>query len=185
MESMMRRFLLATLATASLATAIAPPALAQTRSEQARWDSAQQRYDAETRLYQQERDRYYAARDRNRGGYGGGPSGAYGGGYRDTPPPGGWGPTDYDASRDYRDDARYQERTLSANDQVYQGSDGRYYCKRSDGTTGLIVGAAAGGILGNVLDGGRHRTGGTLIGGALGALLGKSVDQNSANVRCR
>ncbi|WCT73831.1 glycine zipper 2TM domain-containing protein [Sphingomonas naphthae] len=177
----MRRFLLATLATATLSVAIAGPAVAQSRAEQSRWDSAQQRYDAETRLYQQERDRYYAAsdRDRNRGGgYG------YNGGGR-TPPPGGWGETDYDAARYYRDDPRYQERTLSNADQVYQGSDGRQYCRRSDGTTGLIVGGALGGILGNVVDGGRHRTGGTLLGGALGALLGKSADQQNSQVRCR
>lgn len=93
--------------------------------------------------------------------------------------------TDYDASRYYRDDARYQERRLGTNDEVYRGSDGRYYCKRSDGTTGLIVGGVGGGLLGNVLDGGRHRTGGTLIGGALGALLGRSVDQSNSDVRCR
>lgn len=95
--------------------------------------------------------------------------------------------TDYDASRYYRDDPRYTERSLSYNDEVYRGSDGRYYCKRSDGTTGLIVGAIGGGVLGNVIDGGRNRVGGTLIGGALGALLGRTVDKNSANsdVRCR
>ncbi len=96
--------------------------------------------------------------------------------------------TDYDASRDYRTEPNAPERRLSSNDKVYRGSDGRYYCKRNDGTTGLIVGAVAGGVLGNVIDGGRHRAGGTLIGGALGALLGKSVDQNSSNngdYRCR
>ena len=92
--------------------------------------------------------------------------------------------TDYDASRYYRDDPRYQERRLSAQDEVYRGSDGRYYCKRSDGTTGLIVGGAGGALLGNVIDGGRSRTAGTLIGGALGALLGRSIDQNS-DIRCR
>lgn len=107
----------------------------------------------------------------------------YGTGYND----GGRDPyaTDYDASRYYREDARYQERRLGTNDEVYRGSDGRYYCKRSDGTTGLIVGGVGGALLGNVIDGGRHRTGGTLIGGALGALLGRSVDQNQTDVRCR
>jgi hypothetical protein len=93
--------------------------------------------------------------------------------------------TQYDATRYYRDDPRYTERTLSANDEVYRGSDGRYYCKRSDGTTGLIIGGLGGGVLGNVIDGGRNRVAGTLIGGALGALLGKSVDQNSNQYRCR
>ena len=93
--------------------------------------------------------------------------------------------TDYDASRYYRDDPRYTERRLSSNDEVYRGSDGRYYCKRNDGTTGLIVGAIGGGILGNIIDGGHNRAAGTLIGGALGALAGKSIDQNNSDVRCR
>ena len=92
--------------------------------------------------------------------------------------------TDYDASRYYRDESRYTERRLGPDDEVYRGSDGRYYCKRNDGTTGLIIGGAGGAILGNVIDGGHNRVAGTLIGGALGALLGKSVSQNS-DVRCR
>jgi hypothetical protein len=92
--------------------------------------------------------------------------------------------TDYDASRYYRDDPRYTERRLSAQDEVYRGSDGRYYCKRSDGTTGLIVGGVGGAALGNIIDGGHSRAAGTLIGGALGALLGQSVDR-STDVRCR
>ena len=99
------------------------------------------------------------------------------------PPPGNYG-TSYDASRYYRDGPGYTEHRLSDNDQVYRGSDGRYYCKRSDGTTGLIVGAAAGGILGNIIDGGHNRAAGTLIGGALGALAGKSIAENN-DIRCR
>lgn len=95
--------------------------------------------------------------------------------------------TDYDASRYYRDygaDSSYRERRLGTSDEIYRGSDGRYYCRRSDGTTGLVVGAIGGAAVGNVIDGGRDRVAGTLIGGALGALLGKSIDQNS-DVRCR
>lgn len=92
--------------------------------------------------------------------------------------------TSYDASRDYRDGTGYSERRLSADDQVYRGSDGRYYCKRNDGTTGLIVGALGGGVLGNVIDGGHNRVAGTLIGGALGALAGKSIEQSN-DVRCK
>ena len=93
--------------------------------------------------------------------------------------------TNYDARRYYRDDPRYQERVLSSNDEVYRGSDGRYYCKRNDGTTGLIVGGAGGALLGNVIDGGHNRLGGTLIGGALGALLGQQIDRSNSEVRCR
>jgi hypothetical protein len=93
--------------------------------------------------------------------------------------------TDYDAYRYYRDDPRYQERRLSAQDEIYRGSDGRYYCKRNDGTIGLVVGGVGGAALGNVIDGGRNRVAGTLIGGALGALLGRAFDQNQSDVRCR
>jgi hypothetical protein len=106
---------------------------------------------------------------------------AYTGGYRTDPSR---FATSYDARSYYREGPQYSERRLSDADEVYRGSDGRYYCKRSDGTTGLIVGAAAGGVLGNVVDGGHNRVAGTLIGGALGALLGRSVEQNS-DIRCR
>ena len=173
----MKRLLLAlTLVSVPALTAAAG---AQTYEEQRRWEAAQARYDAETDAFQQERARYMAARARDRG---------YGreGDRAAPPPPPGADPyaTDYDAVRDYRDDPRYQERRLTAQDQVYRGSDGRYYCRRSDGTTGLVIGGASGALLGNVIDGGHNRVAGTLIGGALGALVGKSVEQNS-DVRCR
>ena len=49
---------------------------------------------------------------------------------------------DWDAPRYYRD-GRYEERDLGRDERVYRGRDGRYYCRRSDGTTGLIVGGVA------------------------------------------
>lgn len=93
--------------------------------------------------------------------------------------------TDYDAARYYRDDPRYRERYLTSQDEIYRGSDGRYYCKRNDGTTGLVIGLVGGAALGNVIDGGRNRVGGTLIGGALGALLGQQIDRSNSDLRCR
>jgi hypothetical protein len=89
----------------------------------------------------------------------------------------------YDASRYYRADPGYGERRLGRNDRIYRGRDNRYYCRRSDGTTGLIVGAVAGGLLGNAISGGRSATLGTLLGAGGGALLGQSIDRGS--VRCR
>ena len=90
----------------------------------------------------------------------------------------------YEADRYYyRDDRRYSERRLSDNDRIYRGRDGRYYCRRSDGTTGLIVGGAVGALLGNAIDGGRSSLLGTLIGGAAGAAIGREIDRGS--VRCR
>jgi hypothetical protein len=93
--------------------------------------------------------------------------------------------TDYDASRYYRENPRYRETYIGANDEVYRGSDGRYYCKRSDGTIGLVIGGVGGAALGNVIDGGGNRLAGTLLGGALGAVLGLSVDRNSSVLRGR
>jgi len=89
----------------------------------------------------------------------------------------------YYADRYYRDSPRYRERRLSSNDRVYRGQDGRYYCRRSDGTTGLIVGAAVGGLLGNIIAPGGSKTLGTLLGAAGGGVAGASID--AKNTRCR
>ncbi|WP_420142903.1 hypothetical protein [Sphingomonas sp.] len=91
---------------------------------------------------------------------------------------------DYYADRYYRDDARYRERRLSRNDRVYRGQDGRYYCRRNDGTTGLIVGGIAGGALGAALTSGRSEVLGVLLGAAGGAAAGRAIDRNQ-DVRCR
>jgi len=56
-------------------------------------------------------------------------------------------------------------------------------CPKPSGATGAILGAVAGGILGNVIDGGRHRAIGTLAGAGGGALLGRSIEQKSATCR--
>jgi len=85
----------------------------------------------------------------------------------------------WDPSRSYHD-GKYRERRLGRNDRIYRGGDGRYYCRRNDGTTGLVIGGIAGGLLGNAIGG---DTLGTLLGAGGGALLGRSVDRG--NVRCR
>ena len=87
----------------------------------------------------------------------------------------------YDAGRYYCDDRRYRERRLSNNDRVYRGNDGRYYCRRNDGTTGLIVG----GVLGNVIAPGGSGLLGTVLGAAGGALAGRAVDRGNSPARCR
>lgn len=89
----------------------------------------------------------------------------------------------YYADQYYRDGRYYQPRRLTRNDRIYRGNNGRYYCRRNDGTTGLIVGGLAGGALGNIIAGGGSRLLGTLIGAGGGALLGQSVDRG--NVVCR
>jgi uncharacterized protein YcfJ len=84
----------------------------------------------------------------------------------------------YDARGQYR-----EPRRLARNDRVWRGDDGRYYCRRDSGTTGLVIGAAAGALLGRHLDGGQDRTLGTVIGAAGGALLGREIDRGG--LRCR
>ena len=64
----------------------------------------------------------------------------------------------------------------------WRGRDGRTYCRKSDGTTGLIVGAAGGALLGRAIDTRGDRATGTILGAAGGALLGKEIDSTR---RCR
>jgi hypothetical protein len=68
----------------------------------------------------------------------------------------------WDASRYYRrDDRRYRPERLGRNDRIYRGSDNRYYCKRDDGTTGLIVGGISGAVLGTIIAPGESKVLGT------------------------
>lgn len=89
----------------------------------------------------------------------------------------------YDAAQYYRQGDQYRDRRLGRNDEVYRGQDGRYYCRREDGTTGLIVGGLAGGVLGNIIAPGGSKLLGTIIGGAAGAVVGDQVDKGE--VVCR
>ena len=151
--------------------------LSRQEARRAQWQLDTLRRDAvalDTRLDDLSRSLRWARRDgRWGGGYGDGPR------YREPYS------TDYDAYRYYRDDPRYTERRLAADEEIYRGSDGRYYCKRNDGTTGLVIGGVGGAVIGNVIDGGRNRVAGTLIGGALGALLGREVERSNNEYRCR
>ncbi len=80
-------------------------------------------------------------------------------------------------SRYYRNGAYYGP--------TWRGRDGRVYCRRSNGTVGLIVGGAAGALVGRAIDGGRSRTTGTVLGAAAGALIGREIDRNRSTRRCR
>ena len=76
----------------------------------------------------------------------------------------------------------YSGRVITDDDYIYRDNDGRYYCKRSDGTTGTIVGAIAGGVLGNIIAPGGSKTLGTILGAGGGAIAGNAIDRSS--VRC-
>jgi hypothetical protein len=65
---------------------------------------------------------------------------------------------------------------------VWRGDDGRYYCRHTNGTIGLVVGAAGGALIGRAIDSHGDRTTGTIVGAALGALVGREVQKR---VSCR
>lgn len=79
-------------------------------------------------------------------------------------------PTDQAEARKHH---RYKE---------WRGSDGRMYCRKSNGTTGLIVGGVGGALLGRAIDTRGDRATGTIVGAAAGALVGKEIDSKR---RCR
>ncbi|MEC9067040.1 glycine zipper 2TM domain-containing protein [Altererythrobacter marinus] len=84
--------------------------------------------------------------------------------------------------RDHRYDRDRYER-VSRDTRVWRGRDGRYYCRRDDGTTGLLIGGAVGGLIGHEIAGRGDRTLGAILGAAGGALLGREIDRGST--RCR
>ncbi|MGN6500389.1 MAG: glycine zipper 2TM domain-containing protein [Tsuneonella sp.] len=87
-------------------------------------------------------------------------------------------------SRYYYSDGRYrQPRRITRNDYVWRGDDGRYYCRRGNGTTGLIIGAGAGALAGRAIDNRGDRTLGTVLGGVIGGLLGREIDRGG--LQCR
>ena len=88
----------------------------------------------------------------------------------------------YYADEHYRDGRHYRDRRMTQRDRVYRGRDGRYYCLRRDGTTGLIIGGAIGALIGYELDRGSSSLIGALIGAGTGALLGREIEQG--RLRC-
>lgn len=88
----------------------------------------------------------------------------------------------YYADRYYRDGRYYSDRRLSRNDRIYRGQNGQYYCRRGDGTTGLIIGGGLGALAGNQINLGGSKTVRTILGGAAGAIIGREIDRG--NMRC-
>jgi uncharacterized protein YcfJ len=158
----MKNFILAIAMGASALTSV--PAAAQYNREDRREDRRDDRRDDRREARQEARRdawRDYRRYDYNRPG----PQGRY-----------------Y-AENYYRDGRYYRPVRLTRNDRIYRGNDNRYYCRRSDGTTGLVVGAAIGGVIGNSLDRGGSSILGTLLGAGAGAAIGSSIDRGQ--VVCR
>lgn len=82
---------------------------------------------------------------------------------------------------------RHERRYSRADDgsRYWRGNDGRYRCKKKNGTTGLLVGGVAGALAGRAVDTRGDRTVGTLLGAAGGAVLGREIDRGGSKSRCR
>ncbi len=81
----------------------------------------------------------------------------------------------------YSQDRRYRKRYAY---REWKGRDGRRYCRKSDGTTGLVVGGVAGALVGRTIDTRGDRTVGTLLGAAAGAVAGREIER-SGDRKCR
>jgi len=81
-------------------------------------------------------------------------------------------------SHDYDRNGYYTGRT-------WRDNRGQYRCRRSDGTTGLLVGAVGGALVGRTIDTRGDRTAGTLLGAVVGGLIGNSIDKDNGRRRCR
>ena len=71
----------------------------------------------------------------------------------------------------------------TADAHVVNGSRNHRHCRRANGTVGMVVGGAAGALVGREVAGRRHRTTGTIVGAAGGALAGRAIARG--RVRCR
>lgn len=80
----------------------------------------------------------------------------------------------------YAQDRRYRKRYAY---REWRGRDGRRYCRKPDGTTGLVVGGVAGALVGRTIDTRGDRTVGTLLGAAAGAVAGREIERGGS--RCR
>ena len=75
-------------------------------------------------------------------------------------------------NRAYANQGYYNQRT-------YNGGYYTHYRQRCSGSTGTIIGAIAGGLLGNEVAGRRgDRTLGAIIGAGAGALAGRAIDRS-------
>jgi uncharacterized protein YcfJ len=84
--------------------------------------------------------------------------------------------------RDDRHD-NYDRREYRRGDRYYRNDyRGNQRCRNS-GTGGTIIGAVAGGLLGNEVARRGNKTEGSIIGAAVGALAGRAIDKSDSNCR--
>lgn len=96
----------------------------------------------------------------------------------------------YYGDRHYDREYRNYDRRDRGYDRSYRGYDRRHYNNRNyrrcdNGDGGTVIGAVAGGLLGNQVAGRGDRLLGTVLGGAVGAVAGRAIDRSDSPRRCR
>jgi hypothetical protein len=93
------------------------------------------------------------------------------------PPP--WAPAHGKRHKDRYDSRGYyvEPVRLGRDDRIWRDRDGRYRCRRDNGTTGFVIGAAVGGLAGHEIAGRGDKTLGTILGAVGGGLLGRAIDR--------
>lgn len=66
----------------------------------------------------------------------------------------------------------------------WKGRNGKTYCRKPDGTTGAVIGAVGGALVGRAVDTRGDRAGGTIIGAIAGGLAGREIERGGQK-RCR
>ncbi|PZU50725.1 MAG: hypothetical protein DI568_02955 [Sphingomonas sp.] len=157
------------------------PALADSR-----WDRDNNRREWQDNRHDKRNDRANDRRDRNN---------AYNQGYRDGRQVQarqsqqyrgnsyGWQQPNYNSRYVNNSYPTYRGAAVRGSQPYWWGQNGQVYCRRQDGTAGLLVGALAGGTLGNMIAKQGDKTLGSVIGGTLGAVLGNEIAKG--NARCR
>lgn len=85
-------------------------------------------------------------------------------------------------SREDRQD-RYDRGEYRRGDRYYRNNNYRGNARCDKGTGGTIIGAVAGGLLGNEVARRGNKTEGSIIGAAVGALAGRAIDKSDSNCR--
>jgi len=85
-------------------------------------------------------------------------------------------------SRENRQD-RYDRREDRRSDRYYRNNSYRGDARCDKGTGGTVIGAVAGGLLGNEVARRGNKTEGSIIGAAVGALAGRAIDKSDSNCR--
>jgi hypothetical protein len=84
-------------------------------------------------------------------------------------------------SQRYANQRYYNQRGYNRgyDQRTYNGGYYSHYGQRCSGSTGTIIGAIAGGLLGNSVAGRGDRTLGAILGAGAGALAGRAIDRSN------